>query len=313
VDCVEGPPFAGSAVDFPAHCWITRSIPSKNSRGSRISNSQQEDVLSGSMKRTINVREQRTRQSTQYLKLNNPQQSEESSYGVHACIKQYYAPKMRVRPKVEGSVRKTVVSRKHLVLDHDVHLRLLRRKKILGISIRGIGNSILRVCLDKSIPMIEFLRDELVAMGKITPNEYDAAIQRAMKRAAEISRTDDSFLPAGNEGAVVSGSWTIKRLHHLKPGNVRIYDFSVDNMRGLMTPSHYHSQDLHALVLSGVVAFHVGTDQHHLAATSGIHIPAGQSHSGVPLAADTRMLVALVDQGTEDGVATTMLDQVRLS
>ncbi|MBU1050921.1 hypothetical protein KKG90_12980 [Candidatus Bipolaricaulota bacterium] len=206
-----------------------------------------------------------------------------------------------------------MATKKHLVLDHDVHLRLRRRKKTLGISIREIGNSILRICLDRSIPMIELLRDELVDMGKITTAEYDTAIELAMKRLARTCTTDDAFLPSGTEGSSKSGSWDICHLCHLGPGNVRVYGFSARNMRKLMTPTHYHMQDLHALVLSGVVAFHVGTEQHHIGASSGFHIPAGQLHSTVPLTSDARMLVALVDPNADGDVATQVLAQVATS
>ncbi|MBE0634829.1 hypothetical protein IH601_02360 [Candidatus Bipolaricaulota bacterium] len=204
-----------------------------------------------------------------------------------------------------------MATKKHLVLDHDVHLRLQRRKKDLGMPIKEIGNSILRVCLDKSIPLIEFLRDELVAMGKVTLDEYDAAIKQAMEMASRTYTTDDAFLPSGEEGDAICGSWTIQCLHNLNPDNIRIYCFSTHDMRKLMTPSHYHSQDMHALVLSGVVAFHLETDQHHLSVNSGLHIPAGRVHSKVPLTPDARMLVALVDPGTEDSAASKMLSRVR--
>lgn len=181
-----------------------------------------------------------------------------------------------------------MTTKKHLVLDHDVHLRLQRRKRELGISIKGIGNSILRTCLDRTAPLLDLVRDELIEMHKITAADYRGAVERVMARVAQQSAIDDAFpLPAEGE-TVVSGSWEIECIHHPSSGGVCIYNCTAHNLRKLMTPSHYHKQDMHVLVLSGVVAFYIGTDQRHLSANSGLYIPAGQVHAKVPLTQDTR-------------------------
>ena len=202
-----------------------------------------------------------------------------------------------------------MTTKKHLVLDYDVHLRLQRRKKQLGLSIKAIGNAILRICLDKSPSMFALLGDELIGMGRITPDEYNAAIERTLKRAAQIYAADDVFLLSAGEGSVPYGSWELKCLYGPEDDGTRVFSLQTRDKRGLMTPVHCHREDLHALVLSGKVVFQVGADQHVVGANSGIHVPAGQVHATSPLSSSARMLIALVDPESSEVPMTAQVSE----
>ena len=86
---------------------------------------------------------------------------------------------------------------KHLVLDDDVYLRLSRRKARTRLTMRTIGNSILRSMLShRRLP--DAIGERLIRMGKVSREEYARVLEESIKevektppRVAEIIRATD--------------------------------------------------------------------------------------------------------------------------
>ena len=89
------------------------------------------------------------------------------------------------------------MTQKHLVLDHDVHLRLAKRKREIGLSLRDIGNLILREVLSQPRLLVNTVGDRLVDLGLVDAEQFREALEHAtaqIRQSAEISQDLVIFL-----------------------------------------------------------------------------------------------------------------------
>jgi len=185
-------------------------------------------------------------------------------------------------------------SRKHLVLDHDVHLRLMRRKRETGLAASQIGNAILRVCLDGSVPQFELLRDTLVSAGKLTEADFDEAIAETIDALRAKTENWTDCLPESQSEPSNPGSWEIREIGEQEDGALRLLEFRARDRRERPTPAHHNAADVHVLIVSGHVLFAVNSRHSLHTAPSTLHIPAGSIHLSVPLTEDARYLAVSV-------------------
>ena len=92
------------------------------------------------------------------------------------------------------------------MLDRDVHLKLRRRKRQTGLTVKEIGNSVLRSMLSRPL-LSEVIAEKLVAMCKLSPKEYGGLVAEATREVDKATKQIDSWIQRTTNGTFVSGSW----------------------------------------------------------------------------------------------------------
>jgi len=188
-----------------------------------------------------------------------------------------------------------MAQRKHFVLDHDVYLRLMRRKRETGLTASRIGNAILRTCLDGSASLFRLLRDTLVESGKLTGEEFDEAIAETIRSLHQTSDDWTTLLVEGEGGSTIVGSWEVRELGTcVGLDDCHIFEFVARDGRERPIPLHHHAQKNRVQVLAGSVLFVVDCRHVLLRVPESLVIPSGCIHMATPLTEDARFLSILV-------------------
>jgi len=186
-----------------------------------------------------------------------------------------------------------MTQKKHFVLDHDVYLRLMRRKRETGLTASRIGNAILRTCLDANASFYRDLRERLVANGSLSEVAFDEAFRETVCSQSEAIEDWRDLLKLSDEGHQVVGSWEIREIGSCK-GACQVLEFLARDGRGQPIPLHHHAQENRVQVLSGHVLFVVDYRHVLLGAPEVLTIPSGSIHTATPLTDDARFLCVLV-------------------
>jgi hypothetical protein len=187
--------------------------------------------------------------------------------------------------------------KKHLVLDHDVYLRLMRRKRETGLTASVIGNAILRTCLDGNASLYRQLRERLVASGDLTERAFDEAFRNMVCSLAEMSEEWRGLRDSDEESCVV-GSWEVRKIG-ICEGACRVLEFAARDGRDIPIVLHYHPEESRIQVLAGQVLFIVDYQHMLLGAPEALTIPSGCFHAATPLTDDARFLSVLVPPGQQ--------------
>ncbi len=183
------------------------------------------------------------------------------------------------------------MSQKHLVLDPDVHERLKSRKRQRGMTLREIGNAILRSVLNHPALSDEIAK-KLVSQGKISVEDYRRARDEVVRELDSFHRQVDEVLKATTRGTFVSGSWEVKVAQAGREFPYQIVDAWATDAKREPLPLHCHdASDEYLLVITGRVLFSM--EEHETLLEEGqIHrIPAGRPHAATPLTPATRAVV----------------------
>ncbi|QAA75963.1 MAG: hypothetical protein BIP78_0195 [Candidatus Bipolaricaulis sibiricus] len=176
----------------------------------------------------------------------------------------------------------------HLVLDDDVHRALKARKKQVGITVKEIGNSALRAAL--ALPTLdEMIVEKLVETGKITPDDYDAAVAAAQAhlRAAQ-RKAIELFRPAPGSKSVSVGSWTVREIYRSKDDSYAVFEHRARDGRRIAPPLHYHTEShVWGIVLSGKILARTAQEERVLGVHEWTYYPPGVAHCSAPLTRDT--------------------------
>ncbi len=183
----------------------------------------------------------------------------------------------------------------HLVLDDDVHKALKARKKKTGITVKEIGNSVLRAAL--SIPTKEeLIVEKLVETGKITRKDYDqatAAADRALKAAQK--RAVEAVTRDVARKTLTIGSWEGHELYCSPDNLVQIFDHWARDAKKIPTPELVHDEsDVWAIVVSGKVRLRVGKEERVLGPHEMAHVGPGTPHVSTPLTRATRVILVFM-------------------
>ena len=88
---------------------------------------------------------------------------------------------------------------KHLVLDEDVHRKLKQRKRDTGLTVREIGNSVLRSVLWRQ-SLSELIGRKLVESGALSAEEYTRIREAALNEAANELYTTEKAIELTEKG-----------------------------------------------------------------------------------------------------------------
>ena len=185
-----------------------------------------------------------------------------------------------------------MTQKKHFVLDHDVYLRLMRRKRETGLTASRIGNAILRTCLDANASFYRDLRERLVARGSLTGAAFDEAFRETVCSQSESIEDWRDLLELTDEGHGVVGSWEVREIGSCK-GACQVLEFVARDGRAHPIPLHHHVQENRVQVLAGQVLFVVDYRHVLLGEPEALVIPSGTIHTATPLTADARFLSVL--------------------
>ena len=112
---------------------------------------------------------------------------------------------------------------KHLVLDEDVHRKLKQRKRDTGLTVREIGNSVLRSVLWRQ-SLSELIGRKLVESGALSAEEYTRIREAALNEAANELYTTEKAIELTEKGTVITGSWEAQERFCLREGLYQIME-----------------------------------------------------------------------------------------
>ena len=190
-----------------------------------------------------------------------------------------------------------MATKKHLVLDHDVYLRLCKRKRDTGLPLTKIGNAILRTCLDHTAQRVDLLREVMFEAGKLTREEFDELLAKTADVARQWSTNGDELLQAAIRDSAQAGNWAMSVDYRASNGTLMVVECWVRDRRKRPVKSHYHHDDEHVLVLNGSVLYQVREQQHILHTQNTLYIPGGVAHAVTPLSDDARLLLTFSQKG----------------
>jgi len=183
-----------------------------------------------------------------------------------------------------------MVSKKHLVLDDDVYLKLQRRKARTKLSEKAIGNSILRRVLSRP-PLSEAIGEKLVEMGKVSKEEYEQAVTDAIREIQKIPAAFSEIIEVTNQHTFTAGSWELKELCISQDRAFQVLEYWARDDKKVPLKPHSHTEFQYFIVVTGRVQIQLEEEPRVLGPTEFLGIPPGKIHSSVPLTKDARMLV----------------------
>ena len=187
--------------------------------------------------------------------------------------------------------------KKHLVLDYDVHLRLQKRKRKTGLSLRSIGNMILRAVLSQPTLLTDAVGKRLVDSGLLELDAYEEAVRQAVEDVERASLDGTELAVPGQDGNLVSGSWELRNAYRSPDEAFQIIEAWAADPRKKATATHSHAEDEHMLVLSGSVMLTEEGQEMILSAGMCYHILEGRIHSAIPLDTSVRILTTFIPAG----------------
>jgi len=183
-----------------------------------------------------------------------------------------------------------MASKKHLVLDDDVYLKLRRRRARTRLSGKAIGNSILRSVLSRP-PLPEAIGKKLTEMGKVSKEEYEQAVADAIKDVQKVPAHVSEIVEPTDDETFVTGSWEFKELCRSPNGEFQVLECWARDKRYMLVKPHFHSEVEYFIVVTGRVQIESETGSQVLGPAEFLCIPPEAVHSNGPLTEDTRVLV----------------------
>lgn len=181
---------------------------------------------------------------------------------------------------------------KHLVLDEDVHRKLKQRKKETGLTVREIGNSVLRSVLWRH-SLSELIGEKLIDSGAISAEEF-ARIREAALREAAVKLSTKAAIKITERGTIVTGSWEVREVSCSNDGLYQVLEAWARDGRAQPMPPHRHPGEEYFIVLNGRIRATVEERETEVIQAPGcLRVPAGAVHSVAPLTRDTRLIIVL--------------------
>jgi len=183
-------------------------------------------------------------------------------------------------------------TKKHLVLDDDVHEILKGTKELTGSSIKEIGNSVLRTSME-SVFLGDIVGRILVDKGKVSEDEYGRALEQASTELRLSQATVRVPVEMTKKGTLVAGSWETRQIFRRSDGAFQVLECWTRDSRQLPMQAHRHANDEFFIMLHGRTIITMSGTPYTLGSLNILQVPAGVVHSVRPLDADCHMLTVL--------------------
>ncbi len=187
--------------------------------------------------------------------------------------------------------KEVVVKAKHLVLDPEVYELLALRKKATGLTMKELGNLVLRASLGLPSPWENALH-ALVRSGKLKPEDYDEALNLVLEEMnAQVIRVDE-LGASGHQSEGSLGSWAGRELARAPDGRWQVMEaWGQDNRRAFTLPHLYRHVEAVGLLVSGQLALRCPTGIEIFEAPHFFHFPKGHVCASAPLSTETRVVL----------------------
>ena len=183
-----------------------------------------------------------------------------------------------------------MASKKHLVLDDDVYLKLSRQKARTNLAAKTIGNSILRSVLSRP-RLSDAIGERLVKMGKVTPEEYERVLKESIKEVEKAPPHVSEIIDTTDHRTFTSGSWEFQERWRSPDAAIAVVECWARDAKCTPMTSHYHAESEFLIVTRGRVQVQTETQTEVLQAGESFSLPEGHIHSNGPLSDDARMFV----------------------
>lgn len=191
-----------------------------------------------------------------------------------------------------------MTTRKHLVLDDDVYLKLKRRKARSKFSAKAIGNSLLRSALSHP-SLFEVIGRVLVDMEKLSPEEYKQVVAEAERQIQVVPHRVSEVMKVSERKTFISGSWEWKEIWKSPDEGFQVLECWARDKKKVSIPAHYHREREFVIVLAGRVNIQTETESHILEPGGFFCISPDLMHSAAPLTADARAVAISVPASKE--------------
>jgi len=139
----------------------------------------------------------------------------------------------------------------------------------------------------------EVIAEKLIAMCKLSPQEYEQLVAEAAREVNNATNQIDSWIQRTTKQTFISGSWELKEVYCSPDGAYQVVESWARDDKKTPMPSHRHEACEFVIVLAGKVHLIVESKEHLLNAPTVFHVIKGHVHSGAPLTRDTRIVTVI--------------------
>jgi len=185
------------------------------------------------------------------------------------------------------------------VLDYDVHLHLKRGKQRLGITVKELGNTLLRRVLSQPL-LDEVIGQRLVQMGRLSPEEYTQVVAEATNEIRKRAAKAKDLIRINPDHTLIFGPMQVRSVVRDPDGAFQVFESRLEDLRKKPIPPHHHDEEQQfIIVLSGKLLVDVEGSPSLLEPLMSLHIPSGAVHSSLPLTEELRLLTINVPAGPD--------------
>ena len=189
------------------------------------------------------------------------------------------------------------MTQKHLVLDYDVYLRLTKRKREIGLSLRDIGNLILREALSQPRLLVNTVGDRLAELGLVDAEQFQNVLDLAVSEIRQAAENSHELMSPAEDGSLSAGSWKLLPVHRSSDDAFQIVEARARDARKKPIPLHVHEEDEYFHILGGHVLI-VDEGQQVILGPEDCHkIPRGHVHNATPLDGSVYAMITFVPAG----------------
>jgi len=181
------------------------------------------------------------------------------------------------------------LSEKHLVLENDVHRKLCHKKEDTGLTLRDLGNTLLRTLLSQE-PFHEAVFSKLVRNGYMSREQLDAVLGESLKELRTKAPSAADLTPRPSDGAIAVGSWSIREVYRAPDDSCQILVSRARDARKRPFPPHTHLGEEMFVVVEGSLVVSVDHRSAVISAPGYVHVPRNAVHSTTPATADTLVI-----------------------
>jgi len=191
-----------------------------------------------------------------------------------------------------------LATNKHLVLDADVHKALKEKRRRVGLTIREIGNSILRAVLSHPFRS-EVIGKKLIEKGMVTPEEFTDLMTEVIGETTGLAIPYAELVEITPSRTLVSGNWESRELFVARDGSFELLEGWVRKGEHAQVKPHYHNQSEFTFVLNGEIEIETDLGKRKLEALESVLIPPMVMHSTTPITSNARILITNVPSWSE--------------
>ena len=191
-----------------------------------------------------------------------------------------------------------MASKKHLVLDQDVHQSLSKRREMTGLPIGRIGNAILRSHM-RAARHERLVGEELVRRHHVSCEEYKAVLESVERRVRDGRGSGTPYAERIGECEFLAGSWEIHNLFESPVGAFQLLECWTRDSDMRPLSQHAHAVEQHVIVLEGRCIVIMKGIPSILTKDCALRIPAEVTHGVTPLDEDCHLLAVMTPAAPE--------------